>query len=130
MFRYTRTIFLRDTDATGVLYFSEQLKICQEVFEAYLSKKFTLNQMLREHDFLLPIVHAEADYSLPILVGDVLEIQLSLGDIGSSSFSLGFKVLKGTQEVGSAKIVHVALSKETGKSIPIPEIVLSHISKL
>lgn len=130
MFSYTKTIFLRDTDATGVLYFSEQLKFCQEAFEAYLSKKFTLHQMLQEQDFLLPIVHAEADYALPLQVGDAVELQLSLGEVGTSSFSLGFKVLKGGQEAGSAKIVHVALSKETGESIPIPEMVLGHLKNL
>lgn len=127
MFRYTKTIFLKDTDATGVLYFSEQLKFCQEVFEAFLSKKLTLHQMLREHDFLLPIVHAETDYALPLRVGDEVEIQLSLGEVGSSSLSLEFKIMKGAQEAGRAKIVHVAISKKTGKSIPIPEIVLDHL---
>jgi len=130
MFSYTKTIFLRDTDATGVLYFSEQLKFCQEAFEVYLSKKFTLLQMLREHDFLLPIVHAEADYALPLRVGDEVEIQLSLKELGTSSFSLGFNILKAGQEAGNAKIVHVALSKKTGKSIPIPEIVLEHLKRL
>jgi len=124
MFTYQRTIYLRETDATGVLYFSEQLKLGLEALEAYfLSKGFTLQQMIEEADFLMPIVHAEADFIAPLRVGDQVEINLSLGSMGTSSFTLQTRIFdpKRDLEVGTTKIIHVIISKETGKSIPIPE---------
>jgi acyl-CoA thioesterase FadM len=76
MYRSTRTIRLRETDATGALYFSEQLKLALEAFEAYLSeKKFHLGQIIQLGEFLFPIVHVEANYSCPLRVGDEVDLQ-------------------------------------------------------
>jgi YbgC/YbaW family acyl-CoA thioester hydrolase len=131
MFSYTRTIFLRETDATGVLYFSEQLKLGLEVFEAYLRiQGFTLQQMLEKGDFLLPIVHAEADFSAPVRVGDEVQIELLLTDVGESSFTLSTKIFKDNLDVGTTKIIHVAVSRKTGKSIPIPGDILDYFRAL
>ncbi|NGX26697.1 MAG: 1,4-dihydroxy-2-naphthoyl-CoA hydrolase [Chlamydiae bacterium] len=128
---YRRTIFLRETDATGVLYFSEQLKLGLEALEAYfLTKKFTLQQMIAKGDFLMPIVHAEVDFCLPLFVGDEVEIHLSLEEIGTSSFTLKTRCLKGGVEAATTKIIHVAIGRESGKTIPVPELVLTPLRQL
>ncbi len=131
MFVLRRTIFLRETDATGVLYFSEQLKLGLEALEAFfLTKKFTLQQMIEKGDFLLPIVHAEADYRLPLFVGDEVEIHLFLEEVGTSSFTLQTRILKNGEEAGTTKIVHVIVGRESGRPIPIPELILSKLRGL
>lgn len=131
MFRYERTLFLRETDATGVLYFSEQFKLGLEALEAYfLSRGFTLQQMIEQEDFLLPIVHAEADYKNPLFVGDKLTIMLSLDHVGTSSFTLRTELYKKGILSGTANITHVALSKETKGSIPLPESIHAHLREL
>ena len=67
MYEQERIIRLRETDATGVLFFSEKLKLALEVFESYLyDKGITVQQMIEASEFLMPIVHAEADYSAPL----------------------------------------------------------------
>lgn len=122
MFKYKRTIRLSETDATGVIYFSELLKLGLETFEAFLaSQGFTLQQMIEESDFLMPIVHAEADFLGPIKVGDVTEIQLNFANMGTSSFTLSSSLFVDGKERGRTSIVHVAVSKFSRKSIPIPE---------
>jgi len=132
MFHYERTVFLSETDATGVLYFSEQFKMAQECMEAYFSSRgFKLQQMIEKSAFCMPIVHATADFSAPVRVGDLLEINLSLGEMGTSSFTLhsAFKdSLRGP--VGKVTLVHVVVSKETGKAEPIPETVRALIESL
>lgn len=133
MFIYLRTIFLRETDATGILYFSELSKLALEAFEAYfLSKGFTLQRMIDQEDFLMPIVHSECDFSSPLRVGDEVKIELSLSEVGNSSFTVQTNFYHTTTgvEAGSAKIVHVAVDKKTGKSIPVPELILSHFCEL
>lgn len=114
-----KKIRLRDTDATGVLYFTEQLRMALEAFE----DRFSLREMIEAQNFLMPIVHAESDYFAPLKVGDEVEISASCTKIGTSSFTLHYRFFcpKRQIEVGRVSIVHVTVSKETEKSIPIPD---------
>lgn len=118
MFTRKIKIRLRDTDATGVLYFAEQLRMALETLEDC----FSLRQMLEKENFLMPIVHAEADYFHPLQVGDEVEITLSLACIGRTSLTLNYRFFDPARnlEVGKASIVHVTVSKESRESIPIP----------
>ena len=73
-------------------------------------------------DYFLPIVHVESDYKLPLFVGDLLEIQIVVEDIGQTSFTFGYTILNHKKEcVGTAKTVHVTISKKTHKKIPLPK---------
>ncbi|HSX03760.1 MAG TPA: thioesterase family protein [Rhabdochlamydiaceae bacterium] len=124
MFKYKRTIRLSETDATGVIYFSELLKLGLETFEAFLADEgFTLSTMIEKTDFLMPIVHAEADFSGPLKVGDQVDIELKLARLGTSSFTLSSILFLEGKEMGKTSIVHVTVSKITRKSIPIPDLI-------
>ncbi len=124
MFSCKRVIHLQDTDATGVLYFAQQLRLALEVFEDFLHEKGQpLRSLISDKDYLMPIVHAEADYFSSLMVGDALNIELTLEKMGTSSFTLGYRYFDevSKEEKGKASIVHVTTSKETRTSIPIPE---------
>ncbi len=123
MFVYSTYIQLRDTDATGVIFFTEQLRLALEAFEAYLrASGCPLGSLLQTKDYLLPIVRAEADYTASLMVGDQIEIRLTVEQIGSTSFQLGYRFfdLGKQRESGSVRITHVAVSKKEKTSIPIP----------
>jgi 1,4-dihydroxy-2-naphthoyl-CoA hydrolase len=125
MYKYLRMIQLRDTDATGVLYFADQFKIALEALEFFLKERgFPLKTIIEKENFLLPIVHAEADYSAPLSVGDEIEITLSLGPVGTSSFTLNYDLfnIQKKEKAGKVSIVHVTISKETKKGVPIPPV--------
>jgi 1,4-dihydroxy-2-naphthoyl-CoA hydrolase len=133
MFIHSTLISLRDTDATGVLYFTEQFRIALEAFESYLKASgLSLGKLLETADFLLPIVHAEGDYLAPLVVGDEVEIHLKVLKMGTSSFTLHYILNSSDKKhkVGVATIVHVTISRKTKKSIPIPEPLLSLLKKL
>lgn len=122
MFTHNKTIYLHETDATGVLFFSEQLKIAVEAFETYfLQQGFSLHKLIKERNFLMPIVHAEANFMQPLHVGDQIEIHQELEKIGDVSFTICSRFYRQNIEVGNTKIIHVTISKETKKSIPVPD---------
>jgi 1,4-dihydroxy-2-naphthoyl-CoA hydrolase len=128
---YQTCIHLKDTDATGVLYFSQQFSLALEAFEHFLkAQKLSLQKVIQENSFLLPIVHAEGDYFAPLLVGDEIEIFTFLEKTGNSSFTLHYKIMKEGRKIGQVKIVHVTVSKKTNQSIPIPEILLKVLQQL
>jgi len=86
MFIYRRTIRVQDTDATGVLYFANQLQIALEAFEEFLlTQGFSFGEMVRKKQFLLPIVHTEGDFFAPLTLGDQIEVHLSFSKIGTTS---------------------------------------------
>lgn len=123
MFYYTSRIHLRDTDATGVLFFTEQLRLALEAFEeAIRSQGIALMALLEELHCLMPIVHAEADYFSSLEMEDLVEIAVKLERIGRTSFTLHYQFSKPEDAaiVGTASIVHVTISKETKTKIPLP----------
>ena len=123
MFVYSTVIHLRDTDATGVLYFSEQLRMALEAFEAFLTERgFSLRKVI-ESAYLMPIVHASSDYFAPLKVGDRVEITLKVAKVGTSSVTLQYSFYDPDRQlmVGKAEIVHVLVLKETGAATPIPD---------
>jgi len=120
-FKYRRIIRIRDTDATGVIYFANQLQIGLEAFEEFLLQNgFSLGEMIKRGDLLLPIVHVEADFMAPLVVGDVVEVTLDF-QIGTTSLSCFSELFKGELKVGTLSLVHVAYSPRTQSSIPIPD---------
>ena len=123
MFTYRTQIRLKDTDATGVLYFSEQFKFAQEAFEEFLKSRGCAWDDLMGSECFLPVVHAEADYLAPLRVGDKLEVCLLVSKVGTSSVTLDYTFHDPDKkiEVGSVKIVHVATCQKTRLAVPFPE---------
>jgi len=124
-FTHRRKVRLQDTDATGVLYFPEQLKMALEAFEDFLiHHQLPLRKLIEDSPYLLPVVHAEADYLAPVMVGDELDIHLTVEAVGTKSVTLIYRFVdtKRKIDVGTAKIIHVAVDKQTRQSVPIPDI--------
>lgn len=122
MFTYKTTIRLKDTDATGVLYFTEQLRMAEECFEAYLSSHGkNLHTMLQKDAYLLPIVHAEADYFSPLKLGDEIEIFCAVKHRGTTSITFHYRLCKKGQDVGTVSITHVCIDRISQRPISLPE---------
>lgn len=97
-YQYRTTIHMADTDATGALYFANQFRLALEAFECFLSDNgFVLGPCL------LPIVHAEADFTAPLKLWDVVDISLHCSKIGTSSFTIESAI----SGYGRVQIVHV-----------------------
>jgi len=119
-FKYKRVIRIQDTDATGFLYFANQLQIGLEAFEEFLlQKRFFLGEMVRKGKFLLPIVHAEADFMAPLIIGDIIEVTLTF-QMGTTSFTHASDILKAGERVGSVSIIHAVYCPKTKSSMPLP----------
>lgn len=121
-FHYIK-VRLKDTDATGGIYFTEQFRMALEAFEEFLKDRgFYLKEFL-ESSRLMPIVHARGDYFAPVTVGDELEILLKVVKVGTSSVTLEFFFRDAGRkiDVGKVQIVHVVIEKEKRNPVPIPD---------
>lgn len=122
MYTFETTVRLHDTDAAGVIFFARQLTLAHSAFEHFLeSVGLGLGPMLEHADYRIPIVHAEADYKAPIRVGDRLRIHITAGRIGSTSFTLDYRLTnqRGV-EVGRARTVQVSVDRERWTKRELP----------
>lgn len=122
MFEEPGEVKLVDTDAAGVMFFANHLKLAHNAYEAFMTSiGFGLNRILRDTPFLLPVVHVEADYKAPLRLGDRFRISLS-ATVKDRSFLLT-ALFKGPSGEIAAEIttVHLPVDKKTGKRLSLPD---------
>jgi 1,4-dihydroxy-2-naphthoyl-CoA hydrolase len=114
---------LYDTDAAGFLFFGAQFRFAHEALEEFVGHiGQPIGATIRDRDVLFPVVHAEADYRVPLAVGDRLQIAVVVRALGDRSFSMGYRLLLADgREAGSVMTVHASVSAATGTSCPLPE---------
>jgi len=133
MFEHLLTVRLHDTDAAGILYFGSQFRMAHETFEAWIESKGAgiRHFFTADTDFILPIVHAEADYKAPVVLGDKLTVEGSVSRIGDTSFTTRYRFIQeDRQEVGTATLVHVAVNRKINGKIPLPEALRSLLKEM
>ncbi len=122
-FHHQVIVGMQDTDAAGILFFASQFVFAHVVYERFLEALgFSFAEALEKEPFLMPIVHAESDYYKPLKVGDRLDVELSVANVGDTSMTLEYVFDAADGEiVGRSKTVHVAVSREDGKKMALPE---------
>ena len=113
---------MHDTDAAGVIFFANQLKLTHDAYEIFLEEiGYSLQDILSTKDYLLLIAHCQADFKKPITVGDTLLISVKPGQIGTSSFTLDYELVNQRRQlVGTVQTVHVLVDKIQRESKPLP----------
>jgi 1,4-dihydroxy-2-naphthoyl-CoA hydrolase len=122
MHRYETRIHLAETDAAGVLYFANILRLAHEAYEDWFhGAGLSLSTVVRNRPYGLPIVHCEADFKMPLRLGDSLAVVVDVLELGARSYTLTYRFEGPHGLAGTAKTTHVAVSPEAGTSMPIPE---------
>ncbi|MFM6756996.1 MAG: acyl-CoA thioesterase, partial [Dolichospermum sp.] len=107
-FTYYYTVRFQDTDAAGVVYFANVLRICHEAYEASLATSgVNLKSFFTNSPLAFPIVHANVDFLRPISCGDNLVISLFLEKIGVDKFEISYEITIDEVMVAKAITRHV-----------------------
>lgn len=125
MFITKNQVRMHDTDMAGILYFPRQFRFVHDALEDFSDTSgLPFAHIFHKEEFLFVVVHAESDYYVPLQVGDKLEIELTLEAVGTTSFTVKYKIYKvGNERIlsGMAKTVHVTIDAKSRTKIPIPE---------
>jgi len=132
-FTYHRTIHFKDTDAAGVVYFSNALNICHEAYEALLEAlRIDLKRYFSGQDLAVPIVHAEIDFMRPMYCGDQIYVALSGTLQLENSFTLKYEIyqndLESDKPIAVASTRHVAIDPLTRKRSALPSELLQWLA--
>ena len=134
MFKTPKQVFLKETDASGILYFNTIFDYAVQSFESFLLEKQIALSDFFSQGYQLPIVHAEADFKAPILLGQWLELQLRLERLGTNSFTLACDIFNKSSNTlsGHVKLVHAFKHAKQNNSSEIPkeirELLLRYLS--
>ena len=91
MFETQRTVRLHDVDAAGILYFANYFRMAHTAYESLMkSLGCGLDYIIQSADYMILIVHAEAQYESGVFLGDKLTIQVKTEHIGQTSFILHY----------------------------------------
>lgn len=122
VFKDKVTVRLQHTDAAGVLFFANHIVLAHETYEKFMEQiGCSFASILNEKPYLVYIIHTEADFSRPAAVGDKIDVEMQIIDIGNTSFTLEYKLSASDgSNVSRCRTVHVATDKATAKKIPLP----------
>ena len=122
-FRYPYTIGLHDTDAAGILYSANIIRIGMIAYEALLDDiGYGLPLLFRKRTMGLPIAHIEADFSKPLAAGQRVTVTVRVERIGDSSYRIAYEMVdESGASCATAATVHVCVDPETRRSMTIPE---------
>ena len=116
-FRYCRSIRFHETDAAGVLYFSNLLTLCHEAYEAAIATGgFDLVLFFSASgEMAVPIVHTAADFYRPLVCGDAISVMLVSKLLSEDSFEVSYRVCRvgGEKERGPEQLSAIALTRHT-----------------
>lgn len=93
-FVYSRTVFFQDTDAAGVVYFTNILSMCHEAYEASLAATgIDLRLFFGKAKTAFPIAHTSIDFFRPMFCGDRLAIHINPKQTKASEFEITYQIL-------------------------------------
>ncbi len=120
---YRFELGMGSVDAAGLIFFPELFRHAHDAYERFMKENgLALDRLLRDGDYLLPIVHAEADYRRPLRHGASVSVHLGIDRIGESSFVVGYEFAdEAGESCARCQTVHVAMDRESGRPHALPE---------
>lgn len=128
-------IRFQDADSAGVLFFGRIYDYCHQAYEEFWAGEgVDKAHFFSGADYLVPIVHSEADYRAPIRHGDRIRVEIVVARVGRASFTLRYGVTGPAGDLrAEARTVHAFVDRATMAPMPIPDplrlILLRHRSQ-
>jgi 1,4-dihydroxy-2-naphthoyl-CoA hydrolase len=122
----------QDIDAAGIAFYGRVFDYFHDAYVAHLAARgLPLHEILAHRAWIMPLVHAEADYKRPLRFGGVYRIELRAEVIGRSSYTLRYRIvgLQG-QLHAEGTTVHVCIDLATDRPRELPEELRALLSPL
>ncbi|MDA1353320.1 MAG: thioesterase family protein [bacterium] len=132
MFISKNTVRMHDTDMAGILYFARQYRFAHDAWEDLLeSEGIVLKDLFAKSPYLFVIVHSEADYYRSLMLGDHIEVRLTISSVGNTSFTVAYGIyIDGTDDLmGMVKTVHVCVDAKSREKIRVPQSLRDKMTK-
>jgi len=113
-------VYYEDTDAGGVVYYSNYLKFLERArTEMINSIGLSNKKLLEEHKTLIIVKSCNVEYLSPSKLEDTLQIHSSIESFNKASFVIIQNIKKDDNLIVKAKLKLVTVNQE-GKPIKVP----------
>jgi YbgC/YbaW family acyl-CoA thioester hydrolase len=132
-FRTTRRIEFADTDMAGIVHFANFFRFMEAAEVEFLrSLGLSVSMVLEGLALGFPRVAASCDYLRPARFEDVLDITVTLDNLGRKSVTYAFEFAKEGQTIARGKVSSVCcrvLDNHQLESVEIPETIRTLLQK-
>lgn len=106
-FKYKYTVAWADTDALGIMHFSNYFRLCERAEQSFYESK-----KLDDNKLFLPRVSASCDFKSPLRFRDIASVSLKVDEIGERHITFSYSIRNQTTKKTAAecKIVVVPVS--------------------
>ncbi|HLH02025.1 MAG TPA: thioesterase family protein [Bryobacteraceae bacterium] len=118
-FHFQTRIRFIDTDASGRIHYTAMFRYFESAEIEFMR---TLDISYLKHDFALPRVHVECDFRLALEHDDLIDIELRVAKVGTSSIHFAFRTLKAGELAATGSIVVACMDRKTQRSAPLPDL--------
>lgn len=121
----SRRVEFRNTDAAGIVHFGSFFEWMEEVEHEFL-RQFNLSVMMVSDDIRIswPRVHTSCDFHSALRFQDIIDVELTLTKLGTSSVTYQFSFRCQGREIANGKTIAVCCQindKQPPHTIRIPE---------
>ena len=121
-FKHEIKIYYEDTDAGGVVYYSNYLKFLERArTEMIETVGLTNKKLLEEHKTLIIVKSCNIEYISPVKLEDKIQIYSTIETLNKASFVVIQNIKKDNNLVVKAKLKLVTVNQE-GKPTKIPSV--------
>lgn len=122
-YEHVVTVRFNEVDRAGIAFFGRVFEYCHACFEEMLmASGQPLLAIFDKGGYGLPLVHAEADYSRPMRLGDRLRISLRVARLGGRSITFAYEIRGAEADDlrANVRLIHACVSLDgfTGMSVP------------
>ncbi len=116
-----------ETDAQAVVYHANFLVYCDVARVEYFRQMAGPDPgagrevWARRHNFDIVLVNANCDFRASARFDDLLTVSMHLDRIGTSSFTLAYRISRGDTLVCEARTVHVTIDRQSREKRPLPD---------
>jgi YbgC/YbaW family acyl-CoA thioester hydrolase len=123
LFKFQTTIRLSDTDATGRIYYTTQLRLASAAFEEWMEQLgYGISKVFAQGEVGFPVVHTENEFRSAMKLGDRITYHVFIDRVGETSFTWSYLAMnEQKQEVGFGKTVQVCVDQKMERKRAIPE---------
>ncbi|MBT9555150.1 MAG: acyl-CoA thioesterase [Myxococcales bacterium] len=132
-FRHRQTARFFEIDRAGIVFFGRFYEYAHAAFEELLTAALGHSEaMFKELGFGMPLVHSEADYKAPVLMGDRLLIEVEVERLGEKSVTFRYTISGEADGKLRAvvRLVHAFVDLATFRPIPVAPALLDGLVRL
>ena len=122
MYKFETTICMHQTDAGGVVFFSNFFVLAHLCYEAWLDENISIADIIAEKNLLMPIVHAHADYRQSLCLSEKISIEMTCGNTTRTTFQLDYSIFNADGDIAAEiTTIHACLDEKKRKPTRLPE---------